>query len=149
MPSFSPLLMIVPLFLSAMLCVVARMVNEGGVLAQGFEALHGRTLRRWEIAFDFLMIIGVGAFLMFIDNRDISSVQVFAYGLSFLGACSVMLVVSARTLGVVWASVVVRKIAFRTTMCLALFIVVLGMRASGLGHIERTENAGRYHSRGH
>ena len=149
MLTFSPVLMIVPLLLAALLCLVARMVSEGSVLSRGFRAIHDPSLRPWEVTIDFLAIAGTATFIMFIDEHNVRSIQIFVYGLSFLGVSSVALVLMARTLGVVFASVIIRKIAFRTIICLALFIVVLGMRAAGIGHIHLTEEQMRLHDLGH
>ena len=140
MPTFSPLLLIVPSLMAALFCIAGKVVHRGSAPVQDVERLDSARVWRWEMVFDMLMVAGMASFIMFIDEHVVRSSQIFLYGLTGLSVVSIVLVGVANALGPTFSAVLLRKVAFRTILCLALFTVVLGMRAAGIGHTDLRED---------
>lgn len=143
MPYIAPLLLVFPTLLTATLCVVARRVNMGNAGAQAFEHLHAKAVAHWQFLLDLVMLALVASFILAIDENDTHSARMFLTVLYYLSFVSVVFAGSGYLFSRAWTSVVLRKIAFRAIMCLALFIMLLGMKAAGIGHSERPNELAR------
>lgn len=143
MLTVSPLLLLLPLILATTLCLIARRVNAGNVLAQEFEGRNPVSVRRWDLALDMMMLLVVATFILFIDDGDVRSTEVFIGGLFYLSILAVALASIGYLWSRAWPSVLLRKTAFRAIMCLALFTMVLGLKAAGIGDSERLEDLAR------